>query len=437
MRAKALMGRNSNWLDVTPTLAVGFEQLNPTDERAWQRDFQKFQKKAPSKIRDRHQLRETAVVRIPAEAGDGYFQLLLCTPDKKKIFCTSPSFRVLSTSLSPSSVRGASLSTLPLEFGAMVLATYGKGAVGKTASVVTAPFQSQVQQYMPSFWTQKAASAAYEVSGAQKRLDRTAGDAERRYEMTLEESLAIAEAEELALEEGPKTPYPINFVAGAENVTYHSDEVNLPIITLLVPGNISLKLHGYYFGWARHIPKQQKGKAKSFAEIPWFQVMISATLIDVKQLARVSVQQANQKKFSLHILSESEEDMDINSEQFEIRVMGFIRPDEPVQRMYLEEGLQAGEEAAVEASMLAEVNDISMVQDILDHPSWAADLAERESALKGKTSRMEKLKKGYENTRMAAQKQIDKVPLNKVGMRAPGDASRDRAVIVNGFYVIR
>lgn len=69
MRAKALLGRNDNWLNDTPTVAVGTEQLNPTDERAWQRDFQNFQKKAPTKIRDRHQLRETAVIRIPAEVS--------------------------------------------------------------------------------------------------------------------------------------------------------------------------------------------------------------------------------------------------------------------------------------------------------------------------------------------------------------------------------
>jgi hypothetical protein len=69
MRAKALIGRNGSWLNVTPTVAVGTEQLSPTDERAWQRDFQKFRKKAPAKIRDRHQLRETAVVRIPAEVS--------------------------------------------------------------------------------------------------------------------------------------------------------------------------------------------------------------------------------------------------------------------------------------------------------------------------------------------------------------------------------
>ena len=438
MKAKAFVGRNSYWLDVTPTLLIGSEQLNPTDERAWQRDFQKFRKKAPVKIRDRHQLRETAIVRIPVEAGDGYFHLVLCTPDKKKIFCNSPTFRVLSTSMKPSSIRGSSLSTLPLEFGAMVLAAYGRGTVGTTVSAVASPFQSQVQQYMPSFWTREAASAAYEVSRVQRRIDMTAKDADRRYEMTLEESLAIAEAEELALEEGPKAPYPINFVGTYDGVANHSEQLSLVIINLAVPENISHKLHGYYFGWARQVSKKQKSKTEFLSvEKPWVQAMISATLVDTKQLTNVSIGQANQKIFTIHIISESEDEISSNFEKLEIRLMGFIRPDEPLQRMHLDEGLQAGEDAAAEASILAEVNDISRVQDILGHPSWAADYAERELAQKGTTERMEKLKKGYADTRMVAQKHIDRVPFNKAGVRVPGDAMRDRSVIVNGFYVMR
>ena len=226
MRVETIMGRTGGWIDVTPTLAVGSEQVNPNDERAWQRDFQKFQKKGPSKVRDRHQLRETAVVRIPAEAGDGYFQLVLCSPDKKKIYCKSPPFRVLSTSMSPSSIKGASLATLPLELGAMVLTTYGKSTAGVAASVIASPFQSKVQQYMPSFWTREAASAVYQVSGAQERIGSTARDAQSQYDQTIEESFAVAEKEELALEEGPKAPYPICFIAGYEASTLQLEYVS-------------------------------------------------------------------------------------------------------------------------------------------------------------------------------------------------------------------
>ena len=434
MRAKALMGVNGNWLNVTPTLAIGTEQLNPTDERAWQRDFQKFRKKAHPKIRDRHQLRETAVIRIPAEAGDGYFQLALCLGDKKKPLCCSPSFRVLSTSTSPSSVRGAGLSTLPFELGAMALSTYANSTVGTAVSAVASPFQSQVQQYMPNFWTRKAASAAYEVTGAESRLASVLGGAQGRYEESQDQSFTVAERVEVALEEGPKSPYPISFVAGCEgHNTSGVENFNLPQMNLSVPDNTSLKLHGHYFGWARPF---QKSKQKSATDSPWIQVTVSVTLVDHTQLARVDIKQANKKIFTLRVIESSEENP-FSHPSVEIRVMGFIRPDEPAQQAKLEEGLQAGQEAAAEASMLAEVNDVSMAQGILDHPSWAPDATEREMAKDGKTRRLDKMKKGYTDSRMAAQNQIDKVPFNKVGIRAPGDVTKDRNVLLSGFYVMR
>lgn len=434
MRAKALMGVNGNWLNVTPTLAVGTEQLNPTDERAWQRDFQKFRKKAHPKIRDRHLLRETAIVRIPAEAGDGYFQIVLCAGDKKKVICASPSFRVLSTSTSPSSIRGASLSTLPFELGAMALSTYANSTVGTAVSTVTSPFQNQIQQYMLSFWTRKAASAAYGVSGAESRVDSTVGDAQSRYEQSRDQSFTVAERVEAALEEGPQIPYPIDFFAGCESETSgHVEQFILPQMTLSVPDNISLKLHGHYFGWAR---SYEKAKQKSAPiDRTWIQAILSAIPVGPSQLARADVMQANKKTFTLRVIEDSEE-MTFAGSNVEIRVMGFIRPDEPAQQARLEEGLLAGQEAAAEASMVAEVNDVSMAQGILGHPSWAPDGVEREMAQDGKAGRLDKLKKGYADTRLTAQKQIDRVPFNKVGVRMPTDGMRDKTV-TNGFYVVR
>lgn len=172
------------------------------------------------------------------------------------------------------------------------------------------------------------------------------------------------------------------------------------------------------------------------AETSWIQAIISSTLIDSSQLARINVSCTTKKQFALHIIQEPEDESFFRSDCYEVRVMGFIRPDEPAQRANLE-GLQAGHEPAAEASMLAEVNDISMAQEILDHPSWDPDKTEREIAQEGKMGRMEKLKKGYTDTRMAAQKQIDRVPFHKAGIRLPVEMMEDRNVMTGGFYVIR
>jgi hypothetical protein len=195
-----------------------------------------------------------------------------------------------------------------------------------------------------------------------------------------------------------------------------------------------MKLHGYYFAWVRPLSKKEKGKP---AETSWLQAILAATLIDVYQLARVKVSSASEKQFTLSVIQESDvDDESFNlSEIFEVRVMGFIRPDEPAQQAKLEHGLQAGDEAAGEASMLAEVNDVSMAQGFLDHPSWGPDEIGKGSG--EKTTRMEKLKKGYAETRLAAQRHIDKVPLTKIGVRVPGDSIRQKTVVTNGYYVIR
>jgi hypothetical protein len=117
--------------------------------------------------------------------------------------------------------------------------------------------------------------------------------------------------------------------------------------------------------------------------------------------------------------------------------MGFLRPDEPNQQAKMEEGLEAGNEAALEASMLTEVDDVSMARQYLDHPMWTADAKERELAQGSKMKRLDKMKKGYASSRAAVQNQIDRVPLGTLGLRGPGDSARDKAVVENGFYVVR
>jgi hypothetical protein len=113
--------------------------------------------------------------------------------------------------------------------------------------------------------------------------------------------------------------------------------------------------------------------------------------------------------------------------------MGFIRPDEPVQRAKLFKGLLARDEAAAEAAMLSEVEDVSIVQTFLDHPSWSPDSMDQVE----KTTRLDKARMTFANTPTAAQKQINRVPLHKLGIRSPQDNARDKMIITNGFFIPR
>ena len=116
--------------------------------------------------------------------------------------------------------------------------------------------------------------------------------------------------------------------------------------------------------------------------------------------------------------------------------MGFLRPDEPTQRAALYKGLIAGDEAAAEAAMLSEVNDVYMTQSILGHSAWSSE-AVRERSDSQRLGGLERVKTGYTKTITAAQRHIDRVPLHKIGVRMPVDHMRDKAGLTNGFYVVR
>jgi hypothetical protein len=430
MRLKAFMGRNGNWLNVTPTIEVASEQLNPNDERAWQRDIAFFRKKAQPRIRESHILRETAVVRIPVEAEDGYFQIVLCKGDEKKVMCPSPVFRILSTSRSPSSIRGASLSTLPLELGAMVLGTYASNTVGKVVSPVTSTIQSSVDQYMPSWKAQQAAMAAYGVSGVENKVNTALGDANGQYDRQL--SLVGASRDETVLEQGPTAPYPIRFFGRGQTIPSNEvDQSSLPACTLSkVDSNVLNRFYGHYFGWVRRSEKSDSN------EYPWHEAAISVLPIDPSLLTRVNVAQASKRVVTIRLITE-ETDLVLDQTLFEVLVMGFIRADEPKQRANLARGLQAEDEAAAEAAMLSEVQDVSVVQSYLDHPSWSPQATSRPKNQNEKSGQLDKAKMAYTNTRIAAQNHIDRIPLHKLGIRAPSDSMRDKMVVTSGFFVPR
>ena len=432
MRAKAFFGRNGNWLNVTPSAEVKPEQLKPDDERAWQRDIAKFLKKADRRVRD-HILRETVIARIPAEAGDGYFQLVLCIGDKKKVLCPSPVFRVFSMSASAHSIKGASLATLPLELGAMALGIYARTTIGNVVSPVTSVAQSQAQKCMPSLTARETASLTYMVSGASKKVKSTFSGAEGRYEQVRDGSFAlVVEGQEVSLDQGPGAPYPIRFVGRCDFQSSENMDFTIPKISISkVPDDICHRLHGYYFGWARLVSNGEK----TGGEGTWHQAVISSLTLDATQLARASIEEASRRFIAVGLICQYENTPDEEA-SIEVLLMGFLRPDELSQRTVLYKGLQAGDEVAVEAATLSDANDIYMTLSILGHPSWTVE-AIRERSEQQRPDGLESIKFGYANTRMAAQRHIDRVPLHKIGVRMPVDQMRDKAILTTGFYVVR
>lgn len=432
MRAKALFRLNDSWIDVTPGIPLRADQVNPDDERAWQRDIKKVLRKAPSRPRDTHRLRETVVVRIPADAGDGYFQLVLCQGLKKKVLGNSPVFRVISTSTNPHSIRGASLSTLPLEVGAMVVSLYAQTAAQTFMAPATAAVNSKLNPYRPSWLTQAAAQKAYSASGIQTRVAGIYnGSPAPSSQMQAGDIVAVANHEASPTELGPQPPFPMIFKARGQ-IGYPispPSPSDTPKLTLTkFPDWVIEQLRGYFFGCARF--DMSTGQEKLMG--PWCPAILSIRNLDPLQAARVNIAQVAKHVVQLRLLDE----VPLQTAKVEVRLMGFLRVDIPTPTGNTSRELADAQAAAAEAAVLADAYDASVVRSTLSHPAWAPEgpLFDQDQQNIGW---VDKTRLGYENIRAKGQKWVEQVPLHRLGVRSVADEWRERQVAVNGFYIVR
>lgn len=437
MRAKTLLRLRNSWLNVTPAMPLRADQVNPDDERAWQRDIKKFRKKAAPRPRDKHHLRETAVVRIPAEAGDGYFQLVLCQGDKKKVLGNSPVFRVLSTSTNPHSLRGASLSTLPLEVGAMVVSLYAQNAVRTMASPAAAAVATKVEPFRPSWLTQTAAKTAaqtaYEASGVR---DRVAGvmngsGGARRAHAVVFPSPGL-DGSRFPVEEGPQPPFPMAFKARgrlAHTLTPESPG-DTPRLTLTkAPDWVSEQLRGYFFGWARFDVSTAKESSMGL----WCPIVLSVGSLDPLQASEVNMSKISKRVVLLRLLDE----VPVQTTKLEVRLMGFLRAEIPPPTGSTSQELADAHATAAEAAILADAYDASVVQTTLAHPAWDPEVPTPAELQRQEAGWVDRTREGYTNMRAKGQKWVEQVPLHRIGVRSALDEWNESQVAVNGFFIVR
>lgn len=437
MKAKAFFGFNDDWINVTPNMTIGTAQVKARDERAWQRDIAKFKKKAPRQVRERQQLRETVIIRVPVEAEDGYYHVVLCTGEKKKVLCTSPVFRILSTSSDPSVIRGASLSTLPLELGAWVTSLYTTGALETFISPVTDRLESVLD---PLSHAQLAAEAAAAVSGTDDRLD----NAQERLEQDKTAPYQGTPAGQLDVEAGPVPPYPIKFVAktNLDQSMYSRQSCPTKRDLVGVPPKILQRLRGVYLGWARRIG----GQAQKVTPTPtdrdslqgdWQQVIVSAApayLANREKISDIRTEKAFRTHASISFL---DEELWLPPQvEVEVRIMGYIRPPEPPP------GQDHADPAAIEERrLLFDVYDRSLARDILDHSAWGPDAVPRVPCTKSNSREnptlLERTMTGLAQACLKSEQALSKVPLHRIGMRTCSDEWKERNVDVRGFCIPR
>ncbi|KAH8586140.1 hypothetical protein B0O99DRAFT_748541 [Bisporella sp. PMI_857] len=413
-------------LNVTPAEAVKAERIDLSDERAWQRDITEFQQRTREGRCSTHILRETVAARIPTEAGDGYFQLVLSAGEDADSLCISPSLWILSISPNMGGVSGAHWATLPFEVCAIALSIQPRTAAGTALLPVKTAAKSKTKSRMPSKVTSHATEAklagklAYGAAGAADKVGAQIKAFNSRYNEERGGPFTPAFNIEDGYENGPKYSYPIRFQGRYDYQDNLEVAHIMPTIKLTdVPELATYRLSGYYFGWCTGLAEKLDRNGKRKMDHHWFQAVIIVISVDINKLDGVTMLRANRKHVRIQILDEAEEKLDPDT-VLDIEVLGCLRPwDQELERI-LAADLRAGEELVFETTITKEMNDIKLTQEILEDPSWGSDLIAKERAAKEEKPKVhgfDSAKEEYADVRLKLQQKLDHVPLHKIGVR--------------------
>lgn len=417
MAAKGLFRFNNDWINVTPQHQISAEELAPLDERAWQRDIKKFFSKA-STTQQKHILRETVMIRIPFEATDGYFRIVLTNADSKSILCPSPVFRVASTSLSASSLKGASFSTLPIEVGVKVAQTVANNvATGVVGPVVTS-VRDRVTAAAPVMQYSSYAQTAWNTSGMQHRVDAVNKQYDNKQaEVEAQGDLVQASVTSIAtksnivgLDKGPTAPYPIRLTSTVVRGTGERTKIcGMPTANLnsIPPHELAPLCEGVHFGWAYIKPKD---KSQINLHGQWRHAIVTV-LYSSANVAEV----ARKKSLHVYLIHDFPEGTMFIGSDVKLVVMGYLRPLIPL--------------SETEVFFHEAVNDIVITQASLSRPEWGHE----ETLRRLKTSVSSKsLNERMVDLRAAGQRQIARVPTHMLGIRNDGFGAFDRDMYGNG-----
>ena len=425
MNFSTLFRAGSNWIDVTPTTEAQPSDLPEADERCWQRDTNKFYKKAN---KDKHlakqMARETCIVRIPAIASDGYLRLLMCTGDGKKVLCPSPVFRVASTSSDVSVMRGASLSTMPIELGLKAASVVGNAVVNKyvgPAKVLVGDRMQKVTKKVTNhgFVASKAEHIAYAKSGLKDKFTSLEqgydGARDVSYAPLHEQILFDHTAEVLGPDSGPESPFPIKLNGRVAKGTGQGQaQMGIPTANLTgVSSDLLLRLSGIYIGWAC----VQPGVGHVGVTYDWQESII---MIGPSPYAAPRVVSSNVA--TVHMIHDFGSSTFFNS-SLKVIIMAYLRPVPTLNRTRSPEELQTSIS-----------RDIDIALASLSREAWGP----HETIRTLRTAKSERnLADRYVETRAQLQKRVDSVPLHWAGVRSTGAEARDQALGRGGLFIKR
>lgn len=413
MTLKALMGTNGSWLNVTPASQAAPEHIAPNEERAIQRDLKRFSKKASGRTR-KHAARETHIVRVPAAATDGYFRLVLTEgEDSKKVLCGSPVFRIASTSTDVGSVRGSSLSTMPLEIGVKVATTIGQQVVRKYTGVAGMVVEKGTKKLAPSATVSKAVRAAYKSSGVGERVSESWKNGKAgRYDPLVDGSALDGPLAVVGPDAGPEPPFPLKFSGRVVPGTGISvRELGIPTANLReVPDEVKMRMAGVFAAWASIYPKEGLEDIAG----DWYEAVV--TIAPMRNAAPGVVQK---NKVAVHVINDFE-DVVFFDARLKVVLMGY---------MHAWTGGLSDEETVEEHGQ-----DVVTALATLGREAWQPDEAVATMAIaKGERTFTDRLNE----VTGKVQNRVDRLPVHMVGVRSESGLARDQVYGNGGLWIPR
>lgn len=371
---------------------------------------------------------ETNVVRIPHAAEDGYFRVVLCAG--RNVLCPSPVFRYASSSLDPSTLRGASLTTLPLELGIRIGSLVAKHTANAAACGAIQPAIDTMQNITQSnSLTQWVATTAYTTSGAADKVDGTVESVNQQYEAKRKLEFrpaagdGVGGAQLVGADEGPESPYPIRF---SGSVAQSPDESRLrlgvPAASLVdVPEDTLLRISGVYMGWVSFLRTKKCDPELTPTDLydVWYKTVI---MVVPKRDNQPTVVQ--QKHVFVFLLPDFGEAVLFES-RMDVVLMAFIHDhDTP-------ECVASSDRELQQAQILS---DIVTTQLSLSRPAWSPEaVLERITSKSSGRSFTERIA----DARQTGQKRIDKVPFHRLGVRTHSMGLKDQLIGAGGICVKR
>jgi hypothetical protein len=222
----------------------------------------------------------------------------------------------------------------------------------------------------------------------------------------------LARPELVWLPSGPELPFPIRISSKIVPGTGRSTaELGLPTVNLAdTPEDVMYPLLGVYFGWASISTKSP----------------LPLDVLDTWQRATITIAPCpytppsiTPKKFIKAYLLHDFKGTQIQylDAQISLLILGFLRPARRLEQYH------------DHAAMLGDIaKDIAATQASLspDREAWSAEACINQLKL---TKRSRSMSERYVDLRQAGQRQVERVPLHKVGIRAPGAIQRGQMVV--------